>query len=66
MAGLRIIYKDVGELTPRARNPRTHSAKQVRQIVASIEQFGFMSPILIDSKDGIIAGHGRVAAANWA
>ena len=63
MAGLRIVYKDPGALNPRARNPRTHSAKQVRQIAASIEQFGFISPILIDSKDGIIAGHGRLAAA---
>ncbi len=63
VAGLRIDYKDPGGLNPRARNPRTHSAKQVRQIAASIEQFGFMSPVLVDSKGGIIAGHGRVAAA---
>jgi len=63
MVGLRIVYKDPGALILRARNPRTHSPKQVRQIVASIKQFGFISPILIDSKDGIIAGHGRVAAA---
>ena len=63
MAGLKIEYKDPGGLNPRARNPRIHSAKQVRQIAASIVQFGFVSPILIDSKDGIIAGHGRVAAA---
>ena len=63
MAGLRIDYKDPGGLKPRARNPRTHSKKQVRQIAASIEQFGFMSPVLVDAKDGIIAGHGRVAAA---
>ncbi len=63
MAGLRIVYKGPGELNLRARNPRTHSAKQIRQIAASIAQFGFISPILIDSKNGIIAGHGRVAAA---
>lgn len=63
MADLMIVYKDPGGLKPRARNPRTHSAKQVRQIAASIEQFGFMSPVLVDSKDGIIAGHGRVTAA---
>ena len=63
MAGLRIEYKDPRGLNPRARNPRIHSAKQVRQIAASIAQFGFVSPILVDSTDGIIAGHGRVAAA---
>lgn len=63
MAALKIAYKEPAGLKPRTRNPRTHSAKQVRQIAASIEQFGFMSPVLVDSKDGIIAGHGRVAAA---
>jgi hypothetical protein len=63
VAGLRIEYKDPGGLKPRSRNPRTHSKKQVRQIAASIEQFGFVSPVLVDAKDGIIAGHGRVAAA---
>jgi DNA modification methylase len=63
VAGLRIEYKDPRRLKPRAKNPRIHSAKQVRQIATSIEQFGFVSPVLVDSKDGIIAGHGRVAAA---
>ena len=63
MGGLRIDYKDPRTLKPRVRNPRTHSQKQLRQIVASIEQFGFVSPVLVDAKDGIIAGHGRVAAA---
>src|SRR5687768_4988934 len=63
MASLKIAYKDPARLKPRARNPRTHTAKQIKQIAASIEQFGFVSPVLLDSKDGIIAGHGRVAAA---
>ena len=63
MAALKIAYKDPGGLKPRASNPRTHSAKQVRQIAASIAQFGFISPVLVDMQDGIIAGHGRVAAA---
>jgi DNA modification methylase len=63
MTGLKIIYKDPAQLKPRARNPRTHSPKQIRQIAASIEQFGFVSPVLIDAKGGIIAGHGRVSAA---
>jgi ParB-like chromosome segregation protein Spo0J len=45
------------------RNPRTHTAKQIKQIAASIKEFGFISPILIDGADGIIAGHGRAEAA---
>jgi DNA modification methylase len=61
--GLKIAYKDPESLIPRSRNPRTHSAKQIRQIATSIEQFGFVNPILVDGNDGIIAGHGRVAAA---
>ena len=62
-AGLKIAYKDPAQLKPRASNPRTHTAKQIKQIADSIEQFGFVSPVLVDAKDGIIAGHGRVAAA---
>ena len=50
-------------LTPYARNARTHSTKQIRQIAGSIEQFGFTNPVLISDHDEIIAGHGRVAAA---
>ena len=50
-------------LTPYARNSRTHSEKQIKQIAASIKEFGFTNPILIDSDSGIIAGHGRVMAA---
>ncbi|MEA2919547.1 MAG: hypothetical protein QOJ15_11628, partial [Bradyrhizobium sp.] len=63
MAGLKIAYKDPAQLNPRPCNPRTHTAKQIKQIAASIEQFGFVSPVLLDAKDGIIAGHGRVGAA---
>jgi len=63
MAALKITYKDPGQLRPRARNPRTHAAKQIKQIAASIKEFGFISPILIDGADGIIAGHGRAEAA---
>jgi DNA modification methylase len=63
MAGLETAYKDPAQLKPRPRNPRTHTAKQIKQIAASIEQFGFVSPVLLDAKDGIIAGHGRVDAA---
>jgi DNA modification methylase len=63
MAALKITYKDPGQLRPRARNPRTHTAKQIKQIAASIKKFGFISPILTDGADGIIAGHGRAEAA---
>jgi DNA modification methylase len=63
MAALKISYKDPGQLKPRGRNPRTHSPKQIKQIAASIAEFGFISPVLIDGSDGIIAGHGRVDAA---
>ena len=51
------------QLKPYARNARTHSKKQIRQIARSIERFGFTNPVLIDEGDRIIAGHGRVAAA---
>ena len=50
-------------LVPYARNPRTHSDAQAAQIAASIVEFGFINPILVDSKAGIIAGHGRLLAA---
>lgn len=51
-------------LTPYARNARTHSPEQVAQIAASIREFGFTNPVLIDAEGGIIAGHGRVMASN--
>lgn len=63
MSGLKIAYKDPAHLKPRASNPRTHTAKQIKQIAASIEQFGFIIPVLLDANDGIIAGHGRLDAA---
>lgn len=50
-------------LIPYVNNSRTHSEEQVAQIAASIREFGFTNPILIDEADGIIAGHGRVLAA---
>jgi ParB-like chromosome segregation protein Spo0J len=52
----------IDRLIPYARNPRTSNA-QVAQIAASIAAFGFNNPILEDTKDGIIAGHGRLLAA---
>jgi ParB-like chromosome segregation protein Spo0J len=50
-------------LVPYAKNARTHSPEQVAQIAASIVEFGFNAPILVDSNAGIIAGHGRLLAA---
>jgi len=50
-------------LRPYERNARTHSPEQVAQIVASIQEFGFTNPLLVDGSDGILAGHGRLAAA---
>lgn len=53
----------IGKLTPYARNPRTHSATQVKLIVSSIKEWGWTIPILVDEEGTIIAGHGRVMAA---
>lgn len=53
----------VGDLVPYAGNARTHSKKQIKQIAKSIERFGFTNPVLIDDRNGILAGHGRVLAA---
>lgn len=53
----------VEDLIPYANNARTHSDEQVAQIAASIKEFGWTNPILIDGENGIIAGHGRLAAA---
>jgi ParB-like chromosome segregation protein Spo0J len=50
-------------LIPYARNSRTHSEAQVAQIAGSIREFGFTNPVLIDADNGIIAGHGRIMAA---
>jgi ParB-like chromosome segregation protein Spo0J len=52
------------DLIPYARNARTHSDAQVAQIAGSIQEFGFCNPVLIDKANGIIAGHGRVRAAD--
>jgi len=55
--------RSTASLTPRAGNPRTHSPEQVAQITASIREWGWTVPILVDEAGGIIAGHGRVLAA---
>ena len=56
-------HRSPDELTLDVRNPRTHTARQVSQIAASIVEYGFTNPVLIDSNDVIIAGHARVLAA---
>jgi ParB-like chromosome segregation protein Spo0J len=60
---LKIEYRKAVDLTPYENNSRTHSKEQVDQIVESIKEFGFTNPILVDEKGGIIAGHGRLEAA---
>jgi ParB-like chromosome segregation protein Spo0J len=57
------IIKATDELVPYARNSRTHSPEQIAQLCASITEFGFTNPVLIDETGLIIAGHGRVTAA---
>ncbi len=58
------IKSKTSDLIPYALNSRTHSDDQVNQIASSIKEFGFTNPILIDEDNGIIAGHGRILAAN--
>jgi DNA modification methylase len=60
---VKITQKLVTELIPYVKNSRTHSDEQVAQIAASIKEFGWTNPILIDGENGIIAGHGRLMAA---
>jgi len=63
MSNRKIEYISIDEFVPYARNTRTHSDEQVAQIAASIKEFGFNNPVLIDQEGGIIAGHGRVLAS---
>lgn len=64
MSPLSIVYRKTADLAPYARNSRTHSAAQVAEIVASIREWGWTNPILIDENGRIIAGHGRQLAAD--
>ena len=63
MANLHVEYLAISDLKPNPRNARLHSKKQLHQIAASIGEFGFNVPVLIDRGNVIIAGHGRVEAA---
>ncbi len=58
-----VVVRAISQLKPYERNARTHSKKQIKQIAASIEQFGFTNPVLVSDSGDIIAGHGRVEAA---
>ena len=60
---MKIVQVKTAALVPYARNARTHSEAQVKQIAASIVEFGFLNPILLADDNTIIAGHGRVMAA---
>ena len=59
----KVERRSVASLVPYARNPRTHSPEQVDQIAASIREWGWTVPVLVDDRGGLIAGHGRVMAA---
>lgn len=63
MLPLKIVYQPPSALIENARNARTHSTRQVEQIARSITAFGFITPVLVDARNQIIAGHGRVRAA---
>ena len=60
---LNVVYQNPNHLQPHPQNARTHSKHQIRQIAESIRAFGFTNPVLVDARNQIIAGHGRVAAA---
>jgi DNA modification methylase len=62
-AALKVIYLPTTSLKPHPQNPRVHSDKQVHQIAQSIETFGFNVPILVDDRQNVVAGHGRLLAA---
>ena len=63
MNTLNVEYRKVEALIPYARNPRTHAEAQITKIAASIVEYGWTNPVLVDGDSGIIAGHGRLAAA---
>lgn len=59
----KVERRSIDSLIPYARNSRTHSEEQISQIAASMKEWGWTNPVLIDEDGGIIAGHGRVMAA---
>lgn len=63
MQKLQVNYESVNRIIPYERNARVHDAAQIDQIIASINEFGFTNPILIDANNVVVAGHGRLEAA---
>jgi ParB-like chromosome segregation protein Spo0J len=63
MKAPKIELRDINTLIPYINNSRTHSDEQIAQIAASISEFGWTNPILVDGNNGLIAGHGRLLAA---
>src|SRR5262249_49149384 len=59
----KVTFRPISDLATNPRNARTHSPRQIQEIARSIERFGFNNPVLIDERNQIIAGHGRVEAA---
>ena len=60
---IEVEYRALDSLIPYANNARTHSEDQVAQIAASIKEFGWTNPVLVDGDSGVIAGHGRILGA---
>ena len=63
MEKLQVVYRKTDDLIPYARNARVHDEAQITKLAASIKEFGFTLPILIDKKNGVICGHGRLLGA---
>lgn len=66
MQELNIIYKNIKELKPYKKNAKKHDKTQVEQIANSIKEFGFTQPVIIDSNNCVVAGHGRILGAKKA
>lgn len=63
VGNLKVEYREVGKLKPYAKNARIHPPAQIDKIKRSLERFGWTNPILVDGKNGLVAGHGRLQAA---
>lgn len=60
---LKIEYKKTDDLIPYVNNSRVHTITQINQVAASIKEFGFINPVVVDKDNGIVAGHCRIEAA---
>lgn len=66
MQNIKITYKNIKELKPYKKNAKKHPKQQVEQIANSIKEFGFTQPVIIDSNNCVVAGHGRILGAKKA